>query len=103
MALDDFDHEVNEGLMQSLLNIMDNYSDEKIMDFMDNAFKDKDVINVKDIPIKNVEDFIMVILGTVKADSRSSFYNDVRPEPLERVVREDIYDMPNYTYEKKGE
>lgn len=103
LALDDFDHEVNEGLMQSLLSIMDNYSDEKVMEFMENAFKDNDTLDVKDIPVRNVEDFIMVILGTVKADSRYSFYNFKRPEPIERVVKDDTYDMPNYHYERKGE
>mgnify|MGYP003291980659 CR=1 FL=1 len=103
MAIDDFEHEINEGLMQSLLDIMDSYSDEKIMDFMSNAFKDNDSIDIKDIPVRNVEDFIMVILGTVKADSRYSFYNFNRPEPLERIVKEEIYDMPNYHFERKGE
>ena len=33
MMIDDFNHEVNEGLMQSLLDIMDQYSDEKISSF----------------------------------------------------------------------
>lgn len=103
MMIDDFNHEVNEGLMQSLLDIMDQYSDEKIMDFMANAFKDNKEIDIKKIPVKTAEDFIMVILGTVKADSRYSFYNFVRPEPIERVVKEDKFDMPNYSYVKKGE
>ena len=103
MQLDDFDHEVNEGLMQSLLDIMDQYSDEKIMDFMANAFKDNKEIDVKKIPVKSVEDFIMVILGTVKADSRYSFYSYVRPENIEQITKEEKYEMPNYSYVKKGE
>ena len=103
MQLDDFNHEVNEGLMQSLLDIMDQYSDEKIMDFMANAFKDNKEIDVKIIPVKSVEDFIMVILGTVKSDSRYSFYNYVRPENVEQIVKEEKYEMPNYSYVKKGE
>ena len=103
MMLDDFNHEVNEGLMQSLLDIMDQYSDEKIMDFMAAAFKENNEIDVNKIPIKSVEDFIMVILGTVKADSRYSFYNYVRPEPIEEIVKDDTYEMPNYSYVKKGE
>lgn len=103
MMLDDFSHEINEGLMQSLLDIMDQYSDEKIMEFMANAFKDNQEIDVKNIPVKSVEDFIMVILGTVKADSRYSFYNFVRPEQVERITKDDKYDMPNYSYVKKGE
>lgn len=103
MMIDDFDHEVNEGLMQSLLEIMDQYSDEKVMEFMANAFKDNQEIDVKNIPVKSVEDFIMIILGTVKADSRYSFYNYVRPENIERITKEDKYELPNYSYVKKGE
>ena len=103
MQLDDFNHEVNEGLMQSLLDIMDQYSDEKIMEFMSKAFKDQHEIDVKQIPVKSVEDFIMVILGTVKSDSRHSFYNYVRPENIERITKDEKYEMPNYSYVKKGE
>ena len=103
MALDDFNHEVNEGLMQSLLNIMDQYSDERILDFMDNAFKDQKEINVKDINIKDVEDYIMVILGSVKADASNCFYSLKRTDPMERVLKEEKFDMPNYGYVKKGE
>ncbi len=103
MALDEFDHEVNEGLMQSLLNIMDQYSDERILDFMDNAFKDQKEINVKDINIKDVEDYIMVILGSVKADASNCFYSLKRTDPMERVLKEEKFDMPNYGYVKKGE
>ena len=66
-------------------------------------FKDNQEIDVKNIPVKSVEDFIMVILGTVKADSRYSFYNFVRPEQVERITKDDKYDMPNYSYVKKGE
>lgn len=103
MALDDFEHEPNEGLMQSLIDIYDQYSDEKIMDFMEKAFKDHKEIDVSNISVKNVEDFIMVILGTVRSDSRSSFYNFIRPEPLERVLKEEKFDMPKYQYQRKGE
>lgn len=103
LALDDFSHEVNEGLMQSLLSIMDQYSDERILDFMDKAFQDNKEINVKDINVKDVEDFIMVILGSVKASSSNCFYDLKRSEPMERVVKEEKFDMPNYGYVRKGE
>lgn len=102
LAIDDFDHEVNEGLMQSLLNIMDQYSDEKILDFMDKAFKDNKEIDVSQINVKEVEDFIMVILGSVKANDDNSFYTLKRKDPLGRVIKEDKYDMPNFGFVKKG-
>lgn len=103
LVIDDFTHEANEGLMQSLLTIADQYSDEKVMEFMDRAFKDQPEIDVKSISVKDVEDFIMVILGSVKADSRYSFYNLRRNDPIEQVVKEEKFEMPNYKYERKGE
>ena len=103
MAIDEFEHEVNEGLMLSLLDIIDRYSDERVMEFMDEAFKDNKEIDVKDINVKDVEDYIMVILGSVKASSRDSFYKIERKEPLDRVLKDNTYDMPNYHFEKKGE
>ena len=103
MMIDDFDHEVNEGLMKSPLDIMDQYSDEKILDFMDRAFKDQKEIDVNDIDVKDVEDFIMVILGSVKANDENSFYTLKRKDPLTRVIKEEKFDMPNYGYVKKGE
>lgn len=101
MGIDDFEHESNEGLMQSLLTIADQYSDEKIMEFMDKAFQGNKEIDIKSIPIKDVEDFIMIILGSVKADSRYSFYELKRSDPMEQILKEDKYSMPNYGYARK--
>ncbi len=101
MVLDDFEHEVNEGLMQSLLNIMDQYSDERIYDFMEKAFKGNDSIKVSDIDVKNVEDFIMVILGTVKGDDERTFYAVKREEKMGRTLKEDKFDMPDFGYVRK--
>ena len=101
MGIDDFEHESNEGLMQSLLTIADQYSDEKIMEFMDKAFQGNKEIDIKSIPIKDVEDFIMIILGSVKADSRYSFYELKRSDPMEQILKEEKYSMPNYGYARK--
>ena len=101
MVLDDFEHEVNEGLMQSLLNIMDQYSDERIYDFMEKAFKGNDAIRGSDIDVRNDEDFIMVILGTVKADDDRTFYAVKRDEKMRRTVKEDKFDMPDFGYVRK--
>lgn len=100
MAIDDFEHESNEGLMQSLLSIVDQYSDEKVMEFMGEAFEDNKTINIKDINLNDIEDFIMVILGTVKVNSRRSFYEIKRADPMENLdIRE--YNVPNYDYIRK--
>lgn len=103
LILEDLDHEANEGLMQSLLSIMDQYSDERIYDFMDKAFKDQNEISVKDIDVKNVEDYIMVILGSVKGNDTNAFYSVKRTDPMNQILKEEKYSMPDYGYVKKGE
>jgi hypothetical protein len=102
--LDDFDHNADEGLMQSLLYQMDQYSDEKIEEFMDRAFAGRDDIHVHDINVKDVEDFIMVILGSVKGNDDSRvFYKLKRGENVDRTIAKDKFDMPDYEYVRKGE
>jgi hypothetical protein len=104
LMLDDFDHNADEGLMQSLLYQMDQYSDEKIEEFMDRAFAGRDDIHVHDINVKDVEDFIMVILGSVKGNDDSRvFYKLKRGENVDRTIAKDKFDMPDYEYVRKGE
>ena len=36
----------------------------------------------------------MIILGSVKADSRYSFYELKRSDPMEQILKEDKYSIP---------
>ncbi len=70
---------------------------------MDKAFKDQNEISVKDIDVKNVEDYIMVILGSVKGNDNNAFYTIKRNNPMNQILKEEKYSMPDYGYVKKGE
>lgn len=101
LQLDDYAHEKDEGMMQSLLEMMDQYSDDRVMEFMAEAFKDRDKINVRDIDIKNVEQFIMTILATAKANSRKSFYEIKREKDIIESVQQNEFITPDYNYSRK--
>ncbi len=104
LALDDFEHEANEGLMQSLINISNAYSEEAIMEYMNTAFNGKEELAMRNINIKDVEDFIMLILASAKANSRYSFYGIEHPkDEEERQIIVNDYNVPNFTYYRKEE
>lgn len=104
LALDDYEHIPDEGLMKSLINITEAYSEEAVMEFMKDKFNGKEELAMKNIKIKDVEDFIMLILASAKANSKYSFYGIEHPkeEETKQVVVSD-YSVPNYTYYKKEE
>lgn len=102
LPLDDMEFESNEGLMKSLLSITEAYGEEAIMEYMRSVFKDEDEVALKDVPVKDIEDYIMLILGSCKANSRYSFYDVIHPDEddIKEVLIND-YKMPNLTYVKK--
>lgn len=104
LALDDYEHEKNEGLMQSLINITEAYSEESIMEFMKEKFKDKDELPMKNTNIKDIEEFIMLILASAKANSHYSFYGIEHPKDDDvRQIIVNEFNVPNYTYYRKEE
>ncbi len=104
LALDDYQENNAEGFMESLLSITQKYSEEAIFDFMKDKFKDKDELAMRNINIKDVEEFIMLILASAKANSRNSFYSIEHPhENEESQIDVNDYNVPNYTYLRKEE
>ncbi len=102
MPIDDFGHNFDENTINVLLGENQKYSDEHVMEFMSKNFKDKDVIQTKDINIQNIEDFIYLILASIKATSRVSFYDLNRDESkLDINIDIDNYNVPNFEYQKK--
>ena len=79
------------------------YSEETIMAYMRKAFGDKTELFAKDINLKDINDYIMLILGSVKSNSSISFYDIEHPE--EGISQVDVgdYNIPNFTYVKKGD
>ena len=102
LELDDFDHERNQDLMSSIMDRSRAYSEDTIMSYMKKAFNGKDELYAKDISLKDVNDFIMLILGSVKSNSASSFYEIDHPEEGIKQVDVGDYNIPNFTYKKKG-
>ena len=103
LELDDFDHERNHDLMSSIMDRSKAYSEETIMAYMRKAFGDKTELFAKDINLKDINDYIMLILGSVKSNSSISFYDIEHPE--EGISQVDVgdYNIPNFTYVKKGD
>lgn len=105
MPIDEFGHTFDENTLNVLLGENVKYSDENVMEFMSRNFGDKDQITTDDIRLRQVEDFIFLILASIKSTSRVSFYDLSRDEDkLDiSIEKEDKYIVPNFTYKKKGE
>ncbi len=76
------------------------FTDDKVLDFMDDAFGDNDKVTVSEIDIKNINDFIYLILGTVKSNDYNSFYSIDYQKTIDQFVNEK-FSMPNYTFERR--
>lgn len=80
-------------LAKSLENL---YSNKKINDFMSKNFKDRPFINSNEIELKSVEDLILLILATIKADkSGKSFYYF---EDSDEIINNNGYRIPNIKF-----
>ena len=88
-------------LMQALLSIHEAYSEESIMEFMKEKFGTKKTLAMKNISIPDIENYILLILGSAKANSRFSFYTVEHDEQQKESVEIGNYIMPNLTYIKK--
>lgn len=54
--------------------VKNSYTTRRIMSFMEQQFASRQVIETDDLRIDSDEDFIMIILGTLKHDEAASFY-----------------------------
>lgn len=105
LPIDDIDHTFDDETMNVLIGANAKYSDENVMEFMARHFKDNKSVEAKDFDINQVEDFIFLILGTIKSTSRLSFY-DINRDPEKDDISVEINDkfiVPNFSYIKKGE
>ena len=103
LPMDDYDHVFDDSTINALIGENSKYSDENVMEFMARNFEDKNHIETKDIKLRNVEDFIFLILASIKATSRVSFYDLERDEDkLDININiDDKYNVPNFGYTKK--
>lgn len=83
-------------LAKSLENL---YSNQKINEFMNKNFKNKPFINSQEIELKTIEDLVLLILATIKADkSGKSFYYF---EDSDEIINNNGYRIPNIKFYKK--
>ena len=102
LSLSDDDYEFNEDAFLSSLEENKKFSDDNIMAFMASQFKGNDSVEVKDMEINSMDDFLYLILGTVKFDYASSFYTLEREDKLDvNIQLNSKVNAPNYTYRKK--
>lgn len=76
------------------------YSNQKINEFMKMNFKDKPFINSKEIELNTIEDLILLILATIKADkSGKSFYYI---EDSYEVINNNGFKIPNIKFIRRN-
>lgn len=96
LSFDDANDFIMDNFLEETKNI---YTDSKIFEFMEKCFGDKNEITSKDIPLKNIDSLICLILATVKKDDEYSFY-DVDDSSNERVINNN-YIIPLFKYIRK--
>ena len=101
LSIVDFD-EASDIIMQNFLNeTLDNYSDERVYEFMNSAFNGENEVRSEDIPLLNHDAFVLLILATVKKDDPDCFYY------IEYVDSTKIlnhgYIIPNFVFHKKDD
>lgn len=79
--------------------IKNSYTNKKVLTFMKRQFADRDEIETKDLSINNDEDFIMLILGTLKHDESDAFY---RVEFQEGYLMLNGYRIPQFKLWRRG-
>lgn len=69
------------------------YSNKKIIEFMEQNFKDKSFINSSEIKLETTEDLILLILATIKADKSFYYIQD-----SDEIIDNNGYKIPNIKF-----
>ena len=97
----DFDF-ANEAIMRDFLESTKNvYTDERVFEFMSNAFGSDDEIHISDIPLPNFDAFICLIFATVKSSDKQCFY-EMELLDDSKVIN-NRYVVPNFMFRRKKE
>lgn len=93
--------DASEFIMNNFLEETKNiYTDERIFEFMENAFGSDDTLKILDIPLPNFDAFICLILATIKKDDVACFYTVEIVDDTKLVNNN--YLVPNLIFYKKG-
>lgn len=92
--------EANEFIMEHFLEETKNiYTDERIYQFMENAFGDSNELKSADIPLLNTDSFICLIMATIKRSDPLCFY--VIEEKEKKYIKNHEYLIPDFLFKRK--
>ena len=92
--------EASEFVMENFLEETKNiYTDERIYQFMDNAFGGSNEVYSSQIPLVDFDAFVCLILATIKKDDDNCFY--VVEEVDKTNIHVNGFSIPNFVYRKK--
>lgn len=90
----------NELIMRDFLESTKNvYTDERIYEFVENAFGGEDELKIEDLPLPNFEAFLCLIFATIKKDEPNCFY-DIELVDDMKIVN-NIYVVPHFLFRRK--
>lgn len=93
------EEEVNgEALASFLERAKKSFSHGRVMDFMKTGFGTMDIITSEEIPLKDDETFILLLLASLKGQDKNVFY---QAEYREGYVNNNGYRIPRITYIRK--
>lgn len=92
--------EASDIVMQNFLEETRNiYTDEKVYQFMENAFGGSNELFSKDIPLIDYDAFVCLILATIKKDDENCFYTI--SEIDETSIKNHEFLVPNFVFKRK--
>lgn len=98
MAVPDF-LDVDSMLMSDFLaQTRNEFTDDRVFDFMETAFGEADEISIEEIPLPNFDAFILLILASIKASDEKCFY---AIEAREGQIVSYGYSLPRFIYKRK--
>lgn len=96
LAVEDIKIETDEDLHEFMESVGKSYTSEKVMAYMDKILENGSILSVKDLNIKNDEDFILLMLGTMN-EEKFSYTVDYKGE----YVKIGRYTIPEMAIIKK--
>lgn len=96
---DEFFGDDDNSLSNYIADEVDRFSQDSIIDFMVRNFGDKNKITTSEISLNSLDDMILLILATVRAQFGDMFYTIER---LDETCVKDKFIVPNYCFTKKG-
>lgn len=89
----------DDSLSDYISNEVEKFSQDTIIEFMVKNFKDNKVITTSDIELNTLDDMILLILATVRAQFGDMFYNIER---IDETYNHNKFVLPNYRFTRKG-